>query len=1307
MHKEKKKSIHRQIIQLLLVTCLGLVLLYGKAASSQAATASIKYIDVDGVEKTAQNVTTLSSLVAGSEEQLNWTEGWYVADSNLTINGEVFAYNKEDENYLGGNTYLILKDGCTLTINGLLRTGMDMNLTIYCQSEGTGKLIANGGIGSYMVSGNLVSIGGNYPTLGTLTINGGIIEATGGTFDNQGGYPDPGPGIGGTGGKVIINGGTVTAKGHEATKYSYEDSYMRAGAPGIGGFYGKEHPEVIINGGVVNAIGVDGSAGISTRGNVTINGGEVNASSIGSKRDAGTGIGGLSWETQGYVQINGGVVNADGLSGFMYTTLYLNYTEETKDSLKVTSKSYWYNNGLDQWCSIVYGTREGVSDGISFAKQTDVFTPITTAEIRNLQNTTIVPATPMGDTKYQYYDADIDGFLESVAKLGEYTLVSFQDIDKTTWGDGWYVAYGAAEFNQRVNVTGDAHLVLRDNADISLLEGITVAQGATLSIYPQRKGTGILKAVGNNGAGIGAANGGSFGNIIIQGGKITATGAENAAGIGAAGSGSGVVTLYGGTINATGGTGGAGIGGGNGSFTGMVKVRGGIITSRGGTGAAGIGGGAEGSGGNLSVSGGTINATGGSLGAGIGGAEYMSFTITAGKVTANGGSNGAGIGGAQGVALTVEDGSIKATGKDGAPGIGANTGTGHGTISLGTGLVVKGGNDSENVAKIEDPYTTRTPYMTVTEQIYTVFFKSDREWQIPYCAFTAANDKNNGIGEAMEQDGEYWRYTVKYKPQTLTFFEAELQTGDKEGETAETTEIAESAPQQTDIATTAFDGDEPEGTEIDGYGSFFVIEGGCRMVTFVYNDSHIEFIPVSDGEPVNRPRPDPEPEMGYEFVRWELNGFKGEKYLGVAYNFSSMVYKSITLYAVYEKLEFTVSFDTGMEGQTVEPQTIKWLEKAEKPENPPGTVTDHFQKWVLAEAMRTFDEDGNPVAYDEGTEFDFNTNITENVKLKAVWLHTHVYNTKTYSAHMGEKYDETQFAQFNNSMHVTTCVKEGCDSMWMSPHTFDEEGICTECGFRQEDTTYRVRYFANEELFAETTRKAGQAIDSYLPPKNFYYYTLARWVMQPRDNKDVDNMTTVSYQPWFTTTVNSDVDFTALYTERYVWSKASVVINTSKYSDDYATLQLNWEMPTGAIIMSAGIMTTTNKDLNKTYSTFFNRQVKLDTSNLLKKKQDSAGYDNGLRDEMQSRMISASSYDPNKKAVIHTFPVKGLSRAGVYNVPHEVPTGNKVSTYGPWVYVMGYAKYMNAYGTVRTIYTRPVAVSAADMKHKVEYNLYE
>ena len=157
--------------------------------------------------------------------------------------------------------------------------------------------------------------------------------------------------------------------------------------------------------------------------------------------------------------------------------------------------------------------------------------------------------------------------------------------------------------------------------------GIYVPENKTLTI----KGTGSLTASpfdggrtnGSFGAGIGGGNDINCGNIIIEGGTITATGGEGAAGIGA-GMGSGVIC-------------------------GTITISGGSVSATGGQNAAGIGSGITATCGNILIQGGTVEATGKDGGAGIGsggdyggnGADCGTVTITTGviKVTATKGSN--------------------------------------------------------------------------------------------------------------------------------------------------------------------------------------------------------------------------------------------------------------------------------------------------------------------------------------------------------------------------------------------------------------------------------------------------------------------------------------------------------------------------------------------------------------------------------------------------------------------------------------------------------------------------------------------
>jgi hypothetical protein len=210
---------------------------------------------------------------------------------------------------------------------------------------------------------------------------------------------------------------------------------------------------------------------------------------------------------------------------------------------------------------------------------------------------------------------------------------------------------------------GDATIILADGSENtvkgfnSAYPGIFIAEGKTLTI----RGSGSLAAspydggtTNSYGAGIGGASGVACGNIVIEGGDITAKGGSNAAGIGGGRNVScGTITISGGTVNATGYINGAGIGSGYGSSTkpstcGDITISGTAnVTAKSGSG-AGIGSGTSGIvSGTISISGSAnVTAKSGS-GAGIGSGYEGScnaINITGGTVTAKGGTANAAAG---------------------------------------------------------------------------------------------------------------------------------------------------------------------------------------------------------------------------------------------------------------------------------------------------------------------------------------------------------------------------------------------------------------------------------------------------------------------------------------------------------------------------------------------------------------------------------------------------------------------------------------------------------------------------------------
>lgn len=290
----------------------------GKAGEEQPVVldtaTNVSYLDASGVTQTCTSATKVTA------DATNWTTGWYVVQGTVTANSRITV---------SGEIHLILADGCTLIVNGGIQVDGSNALTIYGQTAGTGKLIAQnvsgphagiGGTGDNSLSGGTVTASG-----GTITINGGNITATGGLDNAFNGLGGSGAGIGSgakrNGGTVIINGGKVTANGG--------GGYF--GSAGIGGGSGGSGGNIEINGGTVTTTGgstsyggagIGGGCGFSTGGTITIRGGTVIATggsgATGIGGGGGTGIGGTSGSSGGdggNVTISGGIVTANGLNG--------------------------------------------------------------------------------------------------------------------------------------------------------------------------------------------------------------------------------------------------------------------------------------------------------------------------------------------------------------------------------------------------------------------------------------------------------------------------------------------------------------------------------------------------------------------------------------------------------------------------------------------------------------------------------------------------------------------------------------------------------------------------------------------------------------------------------------------------------------------------------------------------------------------------------------------------------------------------------------------------------------------------------
>ena len=308
---------------------------------------------------------------------------------------------------------------------------------------------------------------------------------------------------------------------------------------------------------------------------------------------------------------------------------------------------------------------------------------------------------------------------------------SFAVEDYSFEAGEWYVVNGSFRVTGRIEnrapAEDPAHLILGYASGLHAEQGIHNPEGKGLVIYTHSTTVpGYLEATAagdhNADAAIGgnAAEAKKSGDLIINGGIITATGGVNGgAGIGGGFQGSaGNIVINGGTVTAVGGAniGGAGIGSGPAAeiISGEITINGGTVTATGGSyGGAGIGGGYGGGAEKITINGGIVTATGGEFGgAGIGkgftaenGENNGEILITGGTVKATGGLHSAGIGGGNNYnddpgfkvdTITITGGDITATGNDAAAIGGGHNCPDHGTTVIGDGLEILVGNSAQD-----------------------------------------------------------------------------------------------------------------------------------------------------------------------------------------------------------------------------------------------------------------------------------------------------------------------------------------------------------------------------------------------------------------------------------------------------------------------------------------------------------------------------------------------------------------------------------------------------------------------------------
>ncbi len=272
-HKVRTKA-----LSWLLTLAMVVGMLPGFTLPVSAAT-SVSYQEAlwDGTKVVYTTKTADATPVTSSTTTMS--AGWYVVDSNVTVSGRI---------EINGAVHLILCDGKTLTVTDGITLQNNNSLSIYGQTENTGKLAATATTDIYSGIGPVTGV-----PVGDFVMHGGTVVATGASS---------GCGIGGSGNSPGFAGGNVTVYGGNLRAIG---SYVGAGIGGNSS--GGQGGAVRIYGGTVYA---EGKSKVDEQYYPPILGG--GSGSYEYFYYASAGIGGGEEGDGGTVEIYGGTVEAVG-----------------------------------------------------------------------------------------------------------------------------------------------------------------------------------------------------------------------------------------------------------------------------------------------------------------------------------------------------------------------------------------------------------------------------------------------------------------------------------------------------------------------------------------------------------------------------------------------------------------------------------------------------------------------------------------------------------------------------------------------------------------------------------------------------------------------------------------------------------------------------------------------------------------------------------------------------------------------------------------------------------------------------------
>ena len=431
------------------------------------------------------------------------------------------------------------------------------------------------------------------------------------------------------------------------------------------------------------------------------------------------------------------------------------------------------------------------------------------------------------------------------------------------------------------------------------------------------------------------------------------------------------------------------------------------------------------------------------------------------------------------------------------------------------------------------------------------------------------------------------------------------------------------------------------------------------------------------------------------------------------------IYENMTFTAVWQPIQVKTTFalngGTGFDAQaqTTYGQTLALSGEPTRK----GFV---FDKWTVAKAVS---ESG--VLFGRGSEFDMNTKLTADIDLVAQWKHVHEYTCYPISRFPSLK----SYMKYNGVLHIAVC---GCDDIEIVEHEFNPAGKCV-CGYEKPGATKLQLDIAYGKLEGTSFTTFANGFPEF-PTKG-----------QEVTVEAFHNWGDLEFQKWQYSTDGGTTwyDLAAFEIVGFLipcsMQTRAIYVNTvqtptielaTSQHDDYAQqggqtytmdnilYQMNYKLPDGYKLLDAGIRMGDNSGISyyeqkeRTYS--YDAEAKAiaigmltvvsilngepTTADMSATEKYWAERENSVLDEisprtlaehmMDSKPINVEKYDPIYWEA--TAQTKGLSGSMATMPPLRFAQKNNQNHY---IYGVGYIRYKDNSGNVKTLYTDAVAAT--------------